>query len=284
MTGSALGGNVMRSRLKKIASIAGAGAVATVGTLALNPFSASADGAPTTTSVSAPTSLSTGHAVNFTAIVTPTTAIPGTKPTGTVTFTITGSDNSSVACAGGISNPAINGKGKAVCKISSGTLTASASPYAVTAVYSGDTTFAGSTGNLSQTVNEATTHISLSFNPKVTSGAATTVTATLSGGSGALPTGNVAFVVTSGNPTKSYDLNCGAGKVASQADFQALSSNGATKPEAVASCSLVAGWFNVPSSTTNDPHPSSSWQVTATYGGDGNYGRALSLKKGKSRG
>jgi hypothetical protein len=284
MTGSALGGNMMRSRLKKIASIAGAGAVATVGTLALNPFSANADGAPTSTSVSAPATLVTGHAVNFTAVVAPTTAIPGTKPTGTVTFTIVGSDSSSVACAGGVNDPAINGKGKAVCKISSGTLGASASPYSVTAVYSGDSNFAGSTGTASQTVSEATTHIALTFSPKVTSGSATTVTATLSGGSGVLPTGDVAFDITS--PTdvaKTAPLYCGGVKTKT-ANFPVLSSNGAPKPEAVATCSLDAGWFNVPASSTKDPHPVATWQIEVNYDGDHNYGVAQTTKKGSAKG
>jgi hypothetical protein len=274
---------MMRSRLKIIASIAGAGALATVGTLALNPFSASADGAPTSTAVSAPTSLATGHAVNFTAIVTPTTAIPGTKPTGTVTFTITGSDSSSVACAGGVSDPTVNGKGKAVCKISTGTLKASASPYSVTAVYSGDSNFAGSTGNLSQTVTAATTHIALTFSPKVTTGLATLVTATLSGGSGTLPSGVVSFAVTSPYASKPATLYCGGVK-GPRANIQALSSNGATKPQSVATCNLVAGWFNVPASSTQDPHPSSIWKVTASYTGDGNYGAVQAFKGGRSKG
>ena len=34
------------------------------------------------------------------------------------------------------------------------------------------------------------------------------------------------------------------------ANFQALSSNGAAKPQAVATCNLVAGWFNVPAGPT----------------------------------
>jgi large repetitive protein len=276
MTGSALGGNMMRSRLKKMAIIAGAGAIATMGTLALNPFSASADGASTSTSVSAPTSLTTGHAVNFTAFVTPTTAIPGTKPTGTVTFTIVGSDNSSVACAGGVSNPTINGKGKAVCKISSGTLVASASPYSVTAVYSGDDNFAGSTGSTSLDVTLAPSHVKLTYDAKPTSGSATTFTATVTGGgAGSLPTGQVIFAVSTSPSAGS--TKCSGGNT------QTLAASSDATPVAIVTCALQAKWFKVPAATKTDPHPSASWTVTASYRGDNNLNGSTTSKSGASK-
>jgi hypothetical protein len=287
MTGSALGGTMIRSRLKKIVIIAGAGAVVTAGTLALNPFSASADGGTgtaTATTVIGPTSVSTGRAVTFTASITPpkTTSAPVVKATGTVTFTVTGGNASSVACSGTSNAIALNGKAKAFCKIPSGSLLASASPYSVTAAYSGDSNFAASNDTISQAVSSATTHITLAFTPKPTSGQASVVTATLSGGSGALPGGDVSFTVYSENPTKPALINCGGGKASG--NFQALSSNGATKPQAVATCNLSAGWFNVPAPSNKVPHPSSTWKVTASYDGDGNYGQAQAFKQGKSKG
>jgi hypothetical protein len=162
-------------------------------------------------------------------------------------------------------------------------LLAADSPYSVTAAYSGDTTFGLSSDTISQTVTAATTHITLSFDPKPTAGEASVVTATLSGGSGSLPTGDVTFVIASSDPTKPVMLLCGGVK-SPGANFAALSSNGATKPEAVATCDLVAGWFNVPAATTGDPHPSATWEVSASYDGDNNYGHVLVSKKGRSKG
>ena len=112
------------SRFKKLAIVAGAGALATASTLALNPFSASATDATTTTTVTAPAA-TTGHAVKFTAKVSPSrTPSPVTKATGTVTFTIVGSDNSSVACTG--ENTVTIAAGRAICKVAPGPLTPSA--------------------------------------------------------------------------------------------------------------------------------------------------------------
>jgi hypothetical protein len=279
MTGSALGGNMIRSRLKKMAIVAGTSAVLTAGTLALNPFSASADAATTTTTVSGPATVTTGHAATFTAVVAPskTTTTPVVKASGAVTFTVTGSDNSNVPCS---NVPALGGTGKFTCKVAAGNLLASASPYTVTASYAGDggANFGPSSGTLSETVNSATTHIKITFDSKPSNGASTVVTATLSGGSGALPTGDVTFSVDSPSATKPAMVNCGDGKTSG--NFQALSSNGATKPQAVATCDLVAGWLNA-TATNKDPHPVSTWQVTASYDGDSNYGRVYAFKKGQ---
>ena len=95
---SALGGNMIGSRMKKLAIVAGAGAVATASTLALNPFSASAADTTTTTTVTASAQATSGQPVRFTAKVSPskTTGHPVTKPPGTVTFKIMGSDSSTV--------------------------------------------------------------------------------------------------------------------------------------------------------------------------------------------
>jgi len=268
--------------MRKIAIAAGAGAVATMTTLALNPFSAGAVDATTatTTTVTGPATATAGHGLKFVAAVSPfkTTTAPIVKATGTVTFTIVGSDSSTVACAGGNSSPALSRTGTASCKVSPATLSAAASPYAVTATYSGDDNFAGSSNEISQTVGLATTRITLSFAPKVASAAATVVTATLTGSSGLLPTGKVHFVVlpSLNNPTKASLDNC-SGKASD--DFQVLSSNEAPKPKAVVTCQLSAGWFNASSTAKT-----STWAVEASYNGDRNFGQVQVTKTGTVKG
>jgi hypothetical protein len=268
--------------MRKIAVVAGAGAVATMTTLALNPFSASAVDAPTatTTTVTGPATATAGHAVKFVATVAPfkMPTAPFTKATGTVTFTIVGSDSSAVACAGGTNARALSLRGTASCKVSAATLSAAASPYSVTAVYSGDGNFVGSSNEISQTVEQATTHITLTFAPKVASATATVVTATLTGSSGLLPTGKVHFVIlpSLNNPTKASMDNC-SGKASD--DFQVLSPNAAPRPKAVVTCQLSAGWFNASSTAKT-----STWAVEASYNGDGNFGQVQVTKTGSVKG
>jgi hypothetical protein len=258
---------MMRSRLKKIASIAGAGAVATVGTLALNPFSASAAGTTTTaTTVTGPSTVTTGHGVTLTAAVSPSkvTGPPVVKATGAVTFTITGSDDSSVPCA---NTPAVNGKGKATCVVAPGSLLAAASPYSVSAAYAGDTNFSASTGDFSVSVTAATAHVRLTVDSKPTSDSPSTFTATVTGGGGTAPTGIVTFTVASnGKPAK---LVCSPG-----GKKQTLAPNDATPPVATATCALAAGWMKVSAKSGS----STSWTVVATYGGDGNFQGGASAK------
>jgi hypothetical protein len=251
-----------------------------VGAVTLNPFSASA--APkttTTTTVTGPAHVATGHAATFTASVSPfkTGTGPSVKATGTVTFTVVGGHASSAPCANGASQP-LGKNGRAVCKVAPGSLLASASPYTVTAAYSGDGNFAASSGSLSQSVSAATTHLRLTYDAKPTGGSATTFTATVTGGSGSLATGKVQFAVSStpapGNPKL---LSCTGGNA------QALSANTATPPVATATCSLQAKWFRVPTASKTSPHPVGTWTVTATYPGDGNLGPSGSTKHGASK-
>lgn len=264
MTGSALGGKMIRSRLRKFAIVAGAGAVATVGTLALNPFSASAVEVPaTTTTVVGPTTLTTGHAATFTATIAPfkTPTTPVVKATGTVTFTITGSDASTVNCT---NTPALSGKGRSTCRVAAGGLLSAAAPYSVTAAYSGDggTNFGPSSDTISQAVTAATAHVKLTVDAKPISGSASTFTATVTGRGGALPTGLVEFTVASdGTPAKRTCAN------SAKFNTEILSPNSGTPPVAQAVCSLPAGWLKTASSA--DPHP--SWTVVAQYQGDGNF-------------
>jgi Bacterial Ig-like domain (group 3) len=268
--------------MRKFAIVAGAGAVATMTTLALNPFSASAADAttPTTTTVTGPAKLTVGHAVTFVATIAPfkTLSAPIVKATGTVTFTIVGSNSSTVSCSGATSSPALGHTGTASCKVAKGGLTGAGSPYTVTATYSGDGTFIGSSDSISQAVGLATTQMTVSFDPKVASGGATVVTVSLTGSSGLLPTGKVHFAIpTSNAPTKGKLDNCNGKK---HDDFQHLSANDTTPtPTAEVTCSLPAGWFNA--STTAK---TSTWNVEASYDGDANFGQVQVTKTGIVKG
>ncbi len=266
--------------MRKIAIVAGAGAVATMTTLALNPFSASAAGATTTTTtaVKGPAKLTAGHAATFVATVAPfkTTSAPIERASGKVTFTIVGSNSSTVACSGS-SSPALGHTGTASCKVAAGRLSAADAPYAVTATYSGDDNFIGSNDEISQAVALAASHLSITFDPKVTSGGATVVTVSLPGSYGLLPTGKVHFAIPASNaPTKSSLDNCSSVR---KDDWQVLSSNGAKKPAAVVTCSLPAGWFNASSTAKT-----STWTVEASYDGDANFGQVQETKTGIVKG
>ncbi len=268
---------MIRSRVRKIAIVAAVGTVATVSAVALIPFSASADGlTATTTTVTAPLTVTTGHAVTFVAAVTPfKTPAPVTKAGGTISFTVTGSDASVITCSGGNSALPLNGQGKAVCQVAPGTLLKVASPYTVSATYSGDgTLFAGSSGNFSEAVVSAKTHIKLSFDTKPASGSATTFTATVTGGPGSLPSGSVLFSVTSlsGKLAKAHCNPGGASQI--------LSPSSGTPPVSQAVCSLAADWFKVPAPTKTNPHPVGSWTVSASYSGDANFGSSVTSMHG----
>jgi hypothetical protein len=96
---------------------------------------------------------SSGHPVVFAATVAP--GSPGSgAPTGTLTWTVIGSDSSSVICATGASNN-VNPTGVEQCKVPQGQLLASGSPYTVTATYSGDANYTGDSGTFSQIINPA---------------------------------------------------------------------------------------------------------------------------------
>jgi len=217
--------------------------------------------------------------VTFVAAVFPfKTPAPVTKAGGTISFTITGSDASVVTCTGGNSALPLNGKGKAVCQVGPGILLASASPYTVSATYGGDgTLFAGSSGNLSQPVSLAKTHIALTYDTKPVSGAPTTFTATVTGGAGSLPTGTVLFSVISLNG-KSAKAHCNPGGA-----LQPLAPSTGTTPVAQATCTLVANWFKVPAPSKTNPHPVGQWTVGASYSGDANFGVSTASLHGTSK-
>ncbi len=133
--------------------------------------------ADTTTSVSFAVNPSTfGDSVTFTATVTPN---PGD---GTVQFTIDGSDFGAPV--------AVDGSGEAVSDAISNL---TVGDHAIEAVYSGGANHNGSTGQLTQTVDPATTTTALESDANPSGyGDSVTFTATVSSGAG-VPTGTIEF-------------------------------------------------------------------------------------------
>ncbi|HWE93172.1 MAG TPA: Ig-like domain repeat protein, partial [Tepidisphaeraceae bacterium] len=140
--------------------------------------------ASTTTTITPPAATVTGQPVSFTATVAPVAPGAGT-PAGTVQFVIDGANSGSpVTLSGG-------------SVTSASVVLSTAGPHSVSAIYSGSSSFAGSTATaVTQTVNKASTNtaISSSLNP-ATAGQSVTFTATITAiapGSGT-PTGSVTF-------------------------------------------------------------------------------------------
>jgi len=129
--------------------------------------------------VNTPSPSTFGQSVAFTATVT---SGAGT-PTGTVTF----SEGATTYC----SSVSLNGSGQATCSTSS----LSAGSHTITATYSGDDNYNGSSGTVGQTVNRANTTTTAALttgtNPS-TFGESVTFTAAVSSGAGT-PTGMVTF-------------------------------------------------------------------------------------------
>ncbi|WP_244942927.1 beta strand repeat-containing protein [Streptomyces inhibens] len=148
--------------------------------------------ASTTTSVaSSPDPSVFGQPVTFTATVAPVSPGAGTV-TGTVTFVISGGGGGAFTATvvGGTASVTTN-------SLDVGT-------HTVTATYSGDANFTGSTGTDTQTVNQASTITTVtSFpDPSVSGGTVAFVAfvAALAPGAG-IPTGTVAFTITDGVTT-----------------------------------------------------------------------------------
>ena len=180
-----------------------AAVVATVAfAIAALPGSSGAAGTtPSTTTVtddSTPATV-TGGSVTFTATVT---GGSGT-PTGDVTWSVTDPNNNSVLCASGTTT--LDGSGEATCSITD----AIAGTYSATADYSGDTTYAGSTGSdTTATVGKANSTTAVTDNASgVQTGGSFTFTGAVSGGTIA-PTGSVNWTVTAPNTNS---VNCASG-------------------------------------------------------------------------
>jgi hypothetical protein len=138
----------------------------------------------TTTSLSSSASAAQiGQSLTFTATVTPASS---GMPTGTVTF-----ENGTTVL--GVAIVAATSSG---AQASFTTSALAIGSYSVTAVYSGDNSFTGSTSvALMQTVGQESTTITLSSSaPTATSGQSLTFTATVTGADGGTPTGSVTFM------------------------------------------------------------------------------------------
>jgi hypothetical protein len=244
-------------------------AVAALGTVAPAVAAQAQDLQATTVTVtsSKPTA-STGTQVNFRAVITPNLIAPNTHISGTVTWTITGSDESTVPC--GRSTTVVKSSGAVFCLVNRGVLQAASSPYTVKASYSGDgSNFAPGVGTLTQTIgiNQPSLTIRLPVGPSNGGPSTVTATATVSGGVGTpLLTGNVIFSISSNVSTACTN---GSAVPRSAAKSVALGSDGSNAN--VATCQLPAGWITVPSATPTRRHPRTRWTITATFEGNGNF-------------
>ncbi len=235
-----------------------------------------ADGSGTTTSMvitpKQPTLVS-GRLATFKATVTPN-KVGKTGISGTVTWTITGSDNSSVSCT---STNKFGSAGISLCKVDKAILLAAASPYQVTATYNGDANFAPVTESISYTVDPATSSMTLKY-AKPTSESATTIVATVKSGPGsAAVTGNVTFAVAAAYSAKGVKPYCaGTNPTPTANNTQPLVNGQAT-------CVLPAGWLVVPTATTADKHPKTRWSFSASYGGNGSFLQVSTARVGFAR-
>jgi len=248
---------MFRGRGKQVAAAAGASVLIAITSLAVVPLVASASGTGTATAVTAsPASTTTGHKITISAQVTVPVTSNADIPTGTVTFTITGHDSSTVNCEKG-NVKTISASGLAKCKVAPESLTAAASPYAIEGVYSGDSNFAGSSGSTSEPVGPAKTKLKVTVKPKVKNDSANTFTATLTAGpGGSLLTGSVVFAVADSSGTSNTKRKCAGG------DTVPLT---VKKEVGTAKCVLASGWFTAPKGG------SANYTVTASYGANTNF-------------
>ena len=258
---------------RSLSWVAGVGAtlalLATTLTTAAAPAVAGESAKATVTTVTATSPALAGQPITITATV----SHGGGAPTGIVTFSMTGTDGSTAQCAGGTNAiglaPASRGS-QAQCSIPAG-LSDSASPYQITAVYGGDSTFASSVGSLSKTVHKVkpatagtTTNSTSSGAVKnVTSPATVTLTSSVPGvglvtgeavtftatvtTSGAPATGSIDFAVVS---SEGQVANCDGGNT------QPVSTSGGVT---TATCSFAKGLLGKPlfynvSATLMDPN------------------------------
>ncbi len=251
-----------------------AAAAAGVATVAAAPAYASSSTATTLTVTANHPAITTGKAEAFSVVISP--AIVGTtKITGTVSWTVTGRDGSSIPCS---VQSALTSSGKAKCTVGTDLLLPQSSPYTAVATYSGDATFAGGTGSTSVSVSAASTHLKLSLSAKPTNGAATTVTATVAGGSaGALLAGNVVFTLSSQDHASGVAVRCaGSATPPAANNLQPLVNQ-------VAVCNLPAGWMVLPKVTASDPKPSNGWSVSAVYNGNSSFTTSFATKSGTAK-
>jgi len=186
-----------------------------------------------------------GQAVTFTATVTP--GAGGPTPTGTVNFT----DGATVLCA----NVSLSAA-SAACSTSA----LSTGSHTIQASYSGDTNTVASNATLTQTVNAASTSMSLAAAPAVIlSGQTVSLTATVNG----LVPGSV------GAPASASAPRTAAGVIAAVGPTGTVTFlDGATTLGAIALSGTGTATLNV-STLSIGTHT-----LTANYAGDGNFAPA----------
>ncbi len=230
--------------------------------------------APTTTMFTSsdvlPASPTSGQPATFTATVRPTSG--GGTPTGAVTFDATPAGSSS---ATDLCTATLPSSGTASC---SATLSSAGSPYSVTAVYSGDANFTGSTSSpaVGVTVRPAspttTTFTSSDVSPaSPTSGQPVSFTAAVRSSSGSgTPTGTVAFDATangSTSPTALCTAQVSSSGIAScQATLSSTGSPYSVTATYSGSNSFAASTSSPPVTVTVQPSPTPSQPVTAPTG------------------
>ena len=269
-----------KAHVKRIirGSVIGAVLATAIGATAVAAVPAYADGAtPTTLTVTgSQTGVTTGKPVSFTAAHTPT-AVGKEKIGGSVAFTITGRDGSTVAC--GKVTP-LTGAGKSRCMVAPGTLLAGSAPYTIVASYGGSPsgTFGPSSNSTTLSVTSARTRVKLSLGGKIFSGDATTVVAKiLSGPADPLVSGTVVFTVTSQYHTNGVVVRCNGGSVPPTLN------NIVTLTGHTATCDLPAGWMVIPKVSNANPKPSGTWSISAVYNGNDSFLPSYSTKKGTAK-
>jgi hypothetical protein len=214
---------------------------------------------PTTTTVTAvfPRVVS-GKPVVFIAQVLPV-RLGKIKLSGNVNWVIIGPKGGHLHCS---VTSAITGAGKAKCRIAKGKLLSATTPATVTANYSGDSTFAPSSGHVTQLADQGVTRVRLVLPIRPTSGASTLVQAYVKDGPGTgIIVGNVVFTAQSGLSRPGVSLRC-EGKTTPPGVVD-------SKPvlAGVATCRLRPGWIVNPPAVGPNSSKRSSWTITATYVG-----------------
>jgi Big-like domain-containing protein len=231
--------------------VAGVASVLALAGLALIASPAAAAAKTTTTTITTNGPAYSGSTIVFTATVVHNDL----TPTGTVTFSVEGADDSTPMCQESSTNivglQMASTGASATCTIVAG-LSSVVSPYMVTATYSGDSTFAGSMGTLTKAVHPGPTATTVTSTtaPSVT-GQAVSFTAQVAptSPSTGVPTGSVVFSIT-GQSGASFTCDDVGG------DTQTLSGSD------LAQCDIPTGDFLV----TGSPYT-----VSAAYSGDSNY-------------
>ena len=254
-------------------------ATATIGVSAVAAVPAYADGAtPTSLSVTgSQTAVATGRPVSFLAVLTPA-EVGKEKIRGSVDFTITGRDGSTVSC-GKVTSLTKDGMSR--CIVAPGTLLAGSAPYAIVASYAGSPsgTFGPSSGSTTLGVTTARTRVKVSLGGKIVSGAATTVVAkVISGLANPLISGTVVFTVSSEYHTSGVVVRCSGDVVPPPASNNIVTLTGQT-----ATCNLPAGWMTVPKVSGANPRPSGAWSISAVYNGNDSFLPSYITKKGGAR-